>query len=69
MTIVSAMELALLTREKADEQWVSEYICDSVCQVLMGRSSSGDARRQFGPGNAVNAKFSPHLPSSSLSED
>lgn len=36
------MELGLLTRKKADEQWVSEYICDSVFKVLMGSSSSDD---------------------------
>ena len=68
MTIVSVMELGLLTREKADEQWVSEYLCDSVCKVFLGRSSSDDTL-QFGPGNAVYVKFSPHLPSSSLSEE
>ena len=37
MTIVSAMEVGLLTREKADEQWVSEYICDSVKSSWEGR--------------------------------
>ena len=52
------MELGLLTRKKADEQWVSEYICDSVFKVLMGSSSSDDTRQQFGPSNAVNEKFS-----------